>query len=93
MPKWYEGSKVIKDPSDVIDVKMDFGPILASDTISAATVSGTNITIDSTSTAGSAVTSFISGGFNGTEGELRFNISTTGGRVFERTIIVDVKEL
>ena len=93
--KWTPLATFTKDPSDVMDIICDFGPFLKSDTINTATVTGTNITIDSNSVSGNVVTVFISGGSNCTTGTVKINIVTSNAtpRTFERSFKVNIKNL
>jgi hypothetical protein len=93
--KWYEGIEVVVDPSDVRDYDFDFTQLLQADTISTATVTGENITIDSSSISGNVVTAFISGGSDCTTGTITVKIVTANAtpRTFERSIKVKVRNL
>lgn len=91
--RWYKGASITKDPSDVISVDFDFGPYLGTDTISTATVTGSNITVDSTSNTTEVVTANISGGNECVDGKLIFKIVSAGGTTLERTIVVRVRQL
>lgn len=86
--KWFNGLTIDKDPADVFDIPWSFKQLLQSDTIDTATVEGTNITIDSSSVSGNTVTFFVSGGTDGSTGEVKVTIVTTNAtpRTFERTI-------
>lgn len=90
--KWFKGITKEKDPADVIDYPVDFGPLLQTDTISTATVVGTNVTINSSSTSGNIVTVWVSGGTHGCTGEVKITIVTAGGRTFERTFNIKVED-
>lgn len=89
--KWFKGITKEKDPADVIDYQVDFGPLLQSDTISTKTVVGTGATIDSSSISGNIVTIWVSGGTHGCTAEVKTTIVTTGGRTFERTFDIKVE--
>lgn len=93
--RWHKNLVVEKDPSDVKDYTLDFGPLLQSDTISTATVTGTNITVDSSSVSGNVVTVWLSGGTAGTTADVKTTIVTSNAtpRTFERTFRVEVKQL
>ena len=92
--KWYEGLEVSKDPSDVIDYTFDFTQLLQADTISTATVTATDVTIDSSSVSGNKVTMFVSGGTAGNTGVIKTTIVTTNAtpRTFERSFKVKVEQ-
>jgi len=83
-----------KDPSDVFDYDMDFTQLLQSDGIASITVTGENLTIDSSSFSGKVVTFFVSGGTDGNKGVVTVKIVTTNAtpRTYERSFKVDVRE-
>lgn len=91
--RWHKDLTFCKDPSDVIDFPVDFSPLLQSDTISTATIAGTNVTIDSSSVSGNVVTIWVSGGSNGATGEVKMTIVTSNAtpRTFERTFKIKVE--
>ena len=84
-----------KDPSDVVDYEMDWLQLLQSDTINTATVTATEVTIDSSSVSGKKVTLFVSGGTNGNTGVVTIKIVTNNAtpRTFERSFRIKVEEL
>lgn len=92
--KWYRGLTVTKDPADVIEYPLNFKQLLQADTISTATVTGTNVTIDSSSVSGNTVTVWVSGGSAGTTGEVRVNIVTANAtpRTFEKSFKIKVEQ-
>lgn len=83
-----------KDPSDVFDYEMDWVQLLQSDTINTATVTATDVTIDSSSVSGKKVTLFVSGGTAGNTGVVTTKIITTNAtpRTFERSFKIKVEE-
>ena len=93
MPRWYSGVSVRKDPSDIIDIQLDFSPQIKSTSISTLSVNGTNLTIDSSSESSGVATARVSGGTNGTEGEVRYTATMSDGTRLERTVLVDVQNL
>lgn len=90
---WLRRNSLVKDPSDVITVDLDFNGILGADTISAATVGGVNITIDSSPNAGNIVTMTLSGGSSGTVAQVKTTMTSTAGLVLERSFNVEIEEL
>lgn len=84
-----------KDPDDVFDFEIDFKQLLQSDTISTATVTGKNLTIDSSSVTGNKVTLFVTGGTAGNTGVVTTTIVTSNAtpRTFERSFKIKIKEL
>ena len=91
--RWNKNLTVCKDPSDVVDYTMDFKQLLQSDTISTATVTATEVTIDSSSVSGNSVIFFVSGGTNGNTGVITIKIVTTNAtpRTFERSFSIKVE--
>lgn len=83
-----------KDPSDVFDYEMDWLQLLQADTIASITVTGEQVTIDSSSFSGKKVTFFVSGGTNGTIGTITTKIVTTNAtpRTFERSFRIKIEE-
>jgi len=86
---------VEKDPTDVVDFAMDFLSLLQSDTISTATVTAKQVTIDSSSVSGKIVTFFVSAGEDGNIGTVTVKIVTANAtpRTFERSFEIKVKDL
>jgi len=85
-----------KDPSDVVEYTIDYGPMLQADTIatSGLTVTGTNITIDSSSFSGSIVTIWTSAGTNCVIADVKVKIVTSNAtpRTFERSFKIQVMD-
>lgn len=90
-----------KDPSALLDYVFDWSAWLgAGETIASVVVTvGTGLTLDLTSphTSGytsttTAVTVWISGGTAGNDYTVACKVTTTAGRVDERSIIVQVKD-
>lgn len=82
---------VAKDPSEVLDFTLDLTlPLtLDSDAITSHTVTvPTGITKTSDSATTTAVTAWLSGGTHGVDYPCVFQAVTTGGRTYERTIVV-----
>lgn len=92
--KWHKNIEFCKDPADVLDYILDYTQLLQSDGIASVTVTGENITIDSSSFSGKVVTIFISGGQDGNIGVVTTKIVTTNAtpRTFERSFRIRVEE-
>ena len=92
--RWQKNLTVCKDPSDIVDYTLDYTSLLQSDGIASITVTGKNITIDSSSFSGKVVTIFISGGTEGNTGVVTTTIVTTSAtpRTFERSFRVRIEE-
>lgn len=87
-------SMFIHDPDAELDYTFDWAEWLgASETITSATITAsTGLTVESTNTAPQAVTAWVS--TNDTTGRrsLACRITTTAGRIDERTIQINVEE-
>lgn len=79
-----------KDPTDVIDIVVDYSQYFKTDAITTTVVTGESITIDSSVEADNIVTIFISEGSNGTDGRIKIVVSSTTVTL-ERTLIVKVE--
>jgi hypothetical protein len=90
----------VKDPASVLDYPMNWGDPTDSwledgDQLTAATVvcADDDLTVDDvTFTAGGLVTAWISGGTTGTNYTVVYEVTTAGGRVDQRTLIIKCKE-
>lgn len=92
--KWTKTLQVCKDPSDVLDYTLDYTSLLQSDGIASITVTGTNVTIDSSSFSGNVVTIFVSGGTNDNTGVVTTKIVTTNAtpRTYERSFRIKIED-
>lgn len=83
-----------KDPNAVLDYEFNWSKWLyTGDTIASRVVTvPTGITLDSSVPADDKVTVWLSGGTAGTKYNVSCRITTTGGRVDERTIRISVAE-
>ena len=92
--RWHEG----KDPSDVWDFSLDATDAMAKvgDTLASAavTVTPTGLTIGTTAvTEAGVATVRLSGGTAGTDYAVTFALTTTGGRLLERSAYLLVRNL
>jgi hypothetical protein len=86
-------STFLKDPDSILDFSWSWESWLATgDTITAATVTGTGVTVDSTDQTTTAVTAWVSGGTAGETASLTCQITTADGRTDERTIRLSIRE-
>lgn len=84
---------MVKDPQARLDYVWDWTAWLGDDTITAATVTApTGITVEPAEHDGQKVTAWISGGDVGHSYEATCHITTTAGRVDDRTISLDVRQ-
>jgi len=88
-----------KDPEDVVDLIVDYTQYYKTDSITTITVTGTNITIDSSSETDNILTIFISGGTTSNLiGDLsrrraKVKIKTQSAtRTLERTVLIKILE-
>lgn len=89
-PKWPD-----KDPNEVLDYSIDWTARLASDTISTSTwIVPTGIVKDSDIiAAGNKITwIWLSGGTAGTKYTLTNRVTTVGGRTYDQSVDLKVKE-
>lgn len=85
-----------KDPDDVLDFSLDWSDVLAADandTIESVawTVPG-DLTKESQAEAGAISTIWLSGGEAGTRYQIGCLLTTTGGRTYDRTIELTVRQ-
>lgn len=82
-----------KDPNDVADYQIDWADFLGTDTISTSTwVVPDGLTKNSDGKSNTATTIWLSGGSDGTSYPLVNRIVTAGGRTFDQTVKLKVKE-
>jgi hypothetical protein len=84
----------IKDPDAVLDYTIDWSAWLGPDTLAGVDVtpSSDEITVDSTSFTDTTATAIISGGEDGTDYEIVFQITTAAALVDDRTITLLVRQ-
>lgn len=85
----------VKDPQATLDYSIDWGPWLVADTITASTwVADSGITIVPASETFDDTTTrlFLSGGTAGQNYVLTNTITTTGSRIDERSIQINVRQ-
>lgn len=82
----------IKDPSAKLDYSIDWSEWLPTgDAISTATWTVTGATLVSSSTASGIATAWIEGGTEGTDATATCRVTTTAGRIDERTIRIQIR--
>ena len=83
----------LKDPEAVLDYAFDWSSWLASgETISTETLTGSGVTVDSSSESDGVVTAWISGGTAGQTATVACKIVTSASRTDERTIKLKIQE-
>lgn len=88
--------RAYKDPDAVLDYKMDWSAPLAEseDTIASSQwIADTGITIDSQGNDSTTATVWLSGGTAGQEYAVTNRITTSAGRVDDRTILLIVVDM
>lgn len=98
-------SVYFKDPDDVLDYKFDYAAatngsgssdwLASGDTISThSIIADSGITVDSSSITdtNTSVTVWLSGGTEDTDYGVTCRIETTGGRIFDKTIRIKVRQ-
>lgn len=84
-----------KDPDDVLDYSIDWSAVLEAD---GDTISGVvwtfpdGLTKQSDSVEGSATFAWISGGADGARYSVGCRITTAGGRIYDRTMSISVRQ-
>jgi hypothetical protein len=82
-----------KDPDEVLDYEIDWSARLVTDTISTSTWTvPTGITEESDSNTTKTTTVWLSGGTIGEGYEILNRIVTAGGRTFDQTVKIKIKE-
>lgn len=85
---------VMKDPSDVVEVGIDWRPELEGANISTSTwAAEAGLTVDSSSRSNGTANAFISGGVSGSNYRLTNTITTSDNQTLNRSFIITVKEL
>ncbi len=83
----------LKDPDAVLDYAWDWTAWLAEgETISAATVTATGVTVDSSSEDGGVVTAWISGGTAGVGATATCRVVTSQGRTDDRSLSLTIAQ-
>lgn len=85
----------VKDPDETLDYQINFGGLLeANETISANTwtLDTGIVKVSESFTAAGVSTVFIRGGTNGTTYKAVCAATTTAGRIYNRTIFIEIKD-
>ena len=86
-----------QDEDDDLDYSIDWSATMTSDgdtiSLSTWTVNPTGPTLDNQSSTTTATTTYVSGGTVGTDYTVTNQITTAGGRVYNRSFIVRVRRL
>lgn len=83
-----------KDPDDVVAVTVDWSDLMTqtSDTITSASWVSDGLTVDSSSNTTLTASAVVSGGSGGTVYILTSRVVTTGGKTYDRSVAVTVRE-
>lgn len=84
-----------KDPADTVDYELTIGgPGLADDALATVVATGTDVEIESSSfVAPGTVTVWVTGGEPNTRAIIKLACTTTGGRSFERSWMLPIRQL
>lgn len=86
-------AKFEKDPDAVLDYTVDWAPYLGGDTISAVEwIVPEGLTLDTQEEDDTTATAWLSGGTAGEDYEVVCRVTTVGGRIDDRTIVIRVRE-
>ena len=82
-----------KDPNSTLDYAFDWSSWLGSDSLASHTIiADSRLTVNSSSQSATSVTVWLSGGTAGYLHDVTCRVTTTGGRIDDRTITLDVAE-
>lgn len=84
-----------KDPDDVLDYAIDWSDVLAADGDTIASVAWTfpaGLTKTSEAIDGAQTVAWISGGQDGSRYSVGCRMTTAGGRIYDRTISLSVRQ-
>ncbi len=85
--------KATKDPSAKLDFGFDWAAWLGTDTITASTwTADTGLTLTGATFNATTTTVWVEGGVAGDKLSATNRITTTAGRIDERTIVIGIKE-
>lgn len=87
-------NKFVKDPSALLDYRINWARWLGTDTISSSAwaIDGDDLLSVEDSYTDTAATIWLSGGTLGTKYTVTNHIATDGGRIDERSIYITIKE-
>jgi hypothetical protein len=92
---------IVKDPNAVLDYTFDWtawidlvGDVIVADdpAVTSGVSPASNIAVDSSSIVGKTVVVWVSGGAVGETATLRCRITTSGGRIDDRSVFLKIKE-
>ena len=85
----------VKDPDETLDYQINFGGLLeANETVTASTwtLDSGIVKVSESFTAAGVSTVFVRGGDNGTTYKAVCATTTTAGRIYNRTIFIEIKD-
>ncbi|WP_042776620.1 hypothetical protein [Sinorhizobium fredii] len=85
----------VKDPNEVKDYSLDWSDLLGADTISSSTWTvseGSGLVVDSSSNTTTATTVWLSAGTDVTNYSLLNRVVTAGGRTYDQTVRLKVRD-
>lgn len=81
------------DPHEELDYPIDFTDLLDGDTIVSVSTTATNVTVAESSFSGPIVTLWLVSGMVGQTARVSIRLITQGGRTFERSFKIAIKDL
>jgi len=83
----------VKDPDATLDYTWDWAPLLyTGDAIATHTITATGLTVGTHTNTATTVTARLSGGSDGSDYMATARITTTGGRIDDRTYLIKIRE-
>lgn len=80
---------IVKDPDATVDYQLDWETWLAGDTIASSTITAeAGLTLESSENTTTTQTAWVSGGTAGQDYDVVFEITTTDGRIDQRTLTI-----
>lgn len=84
----------VKDPNSTIDFAVDWAEWLSSaDTVSSSSWEVSGLTVSSSSVTNNVTRAFLTGGIAGVDYLITNRVTTQGGRIEDRSILVQVRQL
>lgn len=81
-----------KDPDATLDFSVDWSSWLAdAETIDSLDVSATGVDVESSSNSNGVTTAWVSGGTVNEQATIRFRVTTSAGRIDDRTITLHIR--
>lgn len=82
----------VQDPTALLDYTLDWSDWLGTDTLVGAVFTAAGLTVNASGFTSYAATAFLSGGVDGVDYPVTCTITTAGGRVDDRTFLIQVRK-